>query len=207
MLPDELVDLVGHPESLLLIIRGGDPGDVVVNLGDRLAGEVGVAARAVDLLDIGHRVLGLLPGEGGDAEVLDVDVVGEVLVRLHGLHRHLDAHILELRLQEVALVLGGRGPCREGEGEGEPLAILLTNAVGPLRPARVLQKLLGRLGVEAPVAGVVLVPFLDGEEEAVAQQQLLGVHRQPGQVGGGDRLAVAGAQDGLADGLLGQGAG
>ena len=53
------------------------------------------------------------------------------------------------------------------------LAVLHTDAVGALLPARIVEELLGRLGVVAPVPGVVLVALLDGEEEAVAQQQLV----------------------------------
>ena len=59
----------------------------------------------------------------------------------------------------------------------------------------------------APAGGVVLVALLDGQEEAVAQEGLLGVHGQTRQVGGGDGLTVAGPGDGLTHGLVRQGAG
>ena len=187
-----------------MVSLNGDLVDQLVELLDALTSEVGVTL-TVDLTDVHHRVGGALPGEGGDLEVLLVDVVLEVLGGLDVLHDNLHTDLLQLALQQLRLGLGGRYGGGTGVLDAQLLAVLDADSTGAgLLPTSAIEQLLGSLDVVRPLGGVVYVAFLTGHEEVVTKQHLVGVNRHTGQRGLGDGSPVSGTHQGLTYGLVSQ---
>ena len=64
------------------------------------------------------------PGEGGEVELAEVDVLREEVRARHGLDRQLDARLLQRGLRDLRLEQSVRCLARNGDGDAERLAAL-----------------------------------------------------------------------------------